>query len=279
MFVDRHDDEDDGGSETFDSDGGPPEEMKRCPSCGDRFIPTATRCPTCQVDLVGGDEPAVYTFLMADEGAVEALDRLMRESLVPYELIDDELIVPGTHVVAAERVLDLLDESLGVSVRHGTPVEVVELWDWEDHELDRLEAELRVARVPHLWDDDDGFLLVPPDHLAEAEVVIDRVAHPDALDPDDDPGPVSPPELMSDLFLAADALRKEPWNIQAVSALGVLAERATGTAPPFGVDPQTWNLAVTTAAQAVETSDDGEGDEDFVRAQAERVRAVLRPLV
>ncbi|HUW04065.1 MAG TPA: hypothetical protein VMW08_17055 [Acidimicrobiales bacterium] len=274
MFVDRHDDEDDGGADATTGD-----DMKRCPSCGDHFIATATRCPTCQIDLVDGDEPAVYTFLMGDEEAVEALARLMRESQVPYDLVDDELIVSGTQGVATERVLDLLDEALGIAVEHGTPVEVVELWDWEDADLDRLEAELRVARIPHLWDDDDGFLLIPPAHLAPAEVVIDRVAHPDALDPDADPGPVGSPELMSDLFLAADALRREPWNLHAVTSLREVAAKAADSAPPFGVDATTWNLAVTTAIEAVETSNDGEGEDDAVKALAERVRAVLRPLV
>lgn len=252
--------------------------MKRCPSCGDVFIPTATRCPTCEVDLVGGDEPVVYSFLMADDEAVANLERLMSESAVPFELADDELIVPGSHAVAAERVLDHLDQMLGVAVEYGTEVDAIELYDWEDHELDQLEAELRVARVRHTWDD-DGALLVPPDHVAEAELVIDRVMHPHALAPDDDTGPAGPPELLSDLFLAADGVRKEPWNLHRIAQLRDAASRADDHAPPYGVDPATWTLAVRTAHEAVAASDDGSGDEDVVVGSAERVRAVLRPLV
>lgn len=290
MFADPHRDDavdpilhaDRGGGEGPDDLGAPIDDgsddgAKRCPSCGDTFIPTATRCPDCDVELTSGDEPVTYTFLQGDSEAVEALRRLMEESAVPFELDDDELAVPGTHAVAADRVLDHLDRMLGIALDHGGEVEVLELYDWEDHELDLLEAHLRVARVPHTWDD-DGFLLVAPDAVEEAEVVIDRVAHPHALEPDLDVGPVASPELLSDLFLAADAVRREPWNLQKVGELGRLAEAAEGAAP-FGVDQNTWNLAVTAAGDAVAAADDGDGDEDEVRAQADRARALLRPLV
>lgn len=294
MFVDDHEEDDDGADDLIDGPGGggDPDEVltglpgleeddagtRRCPSCGDAFIPTATRCPDCGVELVGGDEPVVYTFLMADDEAVETLERLMRETVVPYELADDELVVPGTHAVAVERVLDHLDEMLGLAVHHGAEVEVIELYDWEDQELDLLEAELRVARIPHGWNDEDGSLQVPATAIAEAEVVIDRVVHPDALELDDDAA-VGSPELMSDLFLAADQLRKEPWNMQRVAELRSVVEHAVGSAAPYGVDQSTWNLAVTAAQDAVEASDDGAGEEEDVKGKAEQVRAILRPLV
>jgi hypothetical protein len=289
--------------------------VKVCPVCEAEYLGWAVRCATCGVALVDpsnsvheqllrGDitvndldeddqviyELAVYTLaqrtelaeLLADSGIPHAWDG---EDLVVH--VDDEGAVdglcaqvegdppaPDPEVVAA-RVEALADPD--------TPAVSYELDEWEDDERERLSELLAQQGIAHLWD--GTTLMIHADDEQLADAVMDAVEYPDALDAedveedDDGEGGAGGAEMLSELFIAADVLQRDPTDTDAWQRLGDVLDESHPDSPPFGVDAAIWRDVMERGEALEELLDADTLDEDAVIEHANALRSRLRPLV
>ncbi|MBK9179248.1 MAG: hypothetical protein IPM45_06665 [Acidimicrobiales bacterium] len=237
------------------------------------------------------------TDLVVREGDEQVVDRLLPG-------IDPDLAVeevepepePGSRGVERSAAADGEPADAGFESVHdlgdltdGEPTDdgfelVYDLGDLTDGERGELVARLAGAGVPHDWDDADSLVVDAVDE-AVVEQILDDVVHPDALPvvadaeggdgADDEAGP----ELLSELFLAADRLRNDPEDHEGVLGMVDAAAESAGHGPPFGVPERTWAAVVERAGAlraALETDD---VDDEAIVAAADELRSLLRPLV
>ncbi len=162
----------------------------------------------------------------------------------------------------------------------GEELEVAyDLSDWDDGQRAALVGLLGRHGIDHRFDGQD---LVVDDSVAErVEDLIDEIDFPDALDiydgsSDDDDQAAA--DLLSSLYVTADALVENPGHSASVVELLEAAAEAESAGVPFGVDDDTW-MAIRAHAGALADLLGDESDDDSVSAAARQLREFLRPLV
>jgi hypothetical protein len=84
--------------------------------------------------------------------------------------------------------------------------------------------------------------------------------------------------MLSDLFVAADRLSRDPSDLALCGDAVDAAAPVRDMAAPFGVDEGTWNRIQQLMATLVEAIE-GEADDAVVGECAAKLSAVLRPLM
>jgi hypothetical protein len=118
-----------------------------------------------------------------------------------------------------------------------------------------------------------------------ADAVMDAVEYPDALaaedveEDDDGEGGGGGAELLSELFIAADVLQRDPTDTDAWQRLGDVLDESHPDSPPFGVDAAIWRDVMERGEALEELLDADTLDEDAVIEHANQLRVRLRPLV
>lgn len=159
---------------------------------------------------------------------------------------------------------------------------VYEMDGWEEGERDALDALLRADAIPHRWDGDD--LLVPEEHEAAVDALMDRVEFPDALEAlpyheVDDIDDEAVYAVMSDLFVAADRLAGERLiDVEMAGELVTASARASAAPPPYGVEAASWSQ-VQKLAEGIVGALEAEADDEVVVREAASLRDLLRRYV
>lgn len=153
-----------------------------------------------------------------------------------------------------------------------------DLAEWEDARLDLLFDRLEEEGIGYLWDGEELFVReadeLPVDNLLE------EVSNPNALAADSDDGDAGG-ELLGDLFVVADILRREPEDNEASVRLLELDKAAEDADPPYGLAEPEWDALrekVKAAADLLLTEED-DIDEDAVAEAANALRTAIRPYV
>lgn len=159
---------------------------------------------------------------------------------------------------------------------------VYEMDGWETEERDALGELLRSDGVPHRWEGDD--LLVPEEHEAAVDELMDRVELPEALDEADaeneeDVDDEAVYAVMSNLFVAADRLagQRSP-DVESAGEFVAASAAAAAAPPPYGVEPAPWARVQKLAEGIVGALEGDAGDDDVVR-DAATLRDFLRQYV
>jgi hypothetical protein len=144
-----------------------------------------------------------------------------------------------------------------------------------------LEADGIRFRVTLPTDEDGEELIVAEADEARVDEIIDGIVGPDEGDDADGDGdrPAARPELLGELFVAADRLAREPDDSGAQRTLRDGAEAAVEGAPPFGVEKAWWRAVGAQAGALAELFGAHGVEHDEVAAQAAALRDVLRPYV
>ena len=226
-----------------------PVATKLCPACGAEYVAGVTSCADCQVPLV------------------------------------DEL--PPAAVLGEES-----DEDL-----------VYELNDWTADERAVLEMKLNGASIPHRWEygpdsgptNETAFvasegttqrrawetayeLVVRAEDEAAVDALLDEVEFPEELEAVQDEGDDGSDEanyaVMSDLFVAADRLQRDPGDVVAAGEFYLAAEPIAETPPPYGVEPQLW-AQVQEMASSIDAALQTDAHDDVIARDAAALRQLL----
>ncbi|MDZ7678986.1 MAG: hypothetical protein U5K29_10585 [Acidimicrobiales bacterium] len=291
--------------------------VKRCPNCGDLYLAAVDVCADCGIGLVevddadSGEVPAetaapesTTTSSVTGDHAVWELDAWTMEGRRLLDGMLSSAEIPrgwqGASLVAPRTVRDQVDDMVAVVARGDARVglddetlaaadagatigETVgyEVSDWPADALDRLEELLARNQVPYGWDE-DGDLVVAVDHEATVDSIFARLS--DGVDGDDadeaadDEGPEAL-ETLSEMFLAADTLARNPLDGNAARSLVAAKARADEHRLPFGFSPKVWEAILGQARALTEQIDSGGLDDDAVEDAAAELRSTLRDYV
>lgn len=265
--------------------------VSRCPSCGDLYVAAATRCADCDVELepVGSDEVDVELDPAAGAEVRELHTWTAEDRRLLDGLLENAGIVRGwqgaelhTAPEDAERVDELVEAVAAAGETVG-----YEVADWSEPDRERLAAALDAAGVTWAWDD-DGDLAVAVADEDRVDALFDELTGEGHADPDADGGDdeleeeadgLVVQETLSDLFVAADRLQRNPLDGQAARLLMDAAAVATGLGLPYGFPAAVWRRVVELSADLSARFEPLELDEDAIRAEAVDLRALLREYV
>lgn len=272
--------------------------VKRCPRCGDLYLAAVDVCADCGDTLVevadeaetqsssepqrvdgasGHDEWALDAWTME---ARRLVDGMLSNAEVPRSWQGAVLLTPVdfrdrvdemVQAVAARDVEAVGDEPVGYEVS-----------DWTEDALDRLVALLARERVPYRWDD-DGDLEVAGEHEPTVDAIFAELtgdgAESDTDDIDDIDDGVDAHETMSDLFLAADRLARNPLDASAGRSAVDASNRVADMALPFGFAPKVWEAIVEQGQALASLIEASSLDDDAVEQQAVALRDLLRDYI
>jgi hypothetical protein len=175
------------------------------------------------------------------------------------------------------------DHGISLSGLPGEPLDAerdqvaYDLGEWDDEAVAVLEDRLAAAGIPYAWDgaelfvyeDDEEAVDAVVDELAGDELPLDAGDEDDAVDA----------ELLGDVFVAADRLRRDPQDPDGVMTVLEEADRLDPGHPPYGLDRDDWHGVCERFAALRDLLLADTVDEDAVVAGADELRRALRPYV
>jgi hypothetical protein len=202
------------------------------------------------------------------------LDRVLSASEIDHAWQGGVLMVRTRD---EERVDLLVDEVQTTTLPTLDPAAervIYEVAEWPDAAKYRLGDLLDGEGVAWEWDT-MGDLVVAAHDEEQVDAVVDRIEVGEAADIIDDGR--SAPDLLGDLFVAADRLRRNPRDPQAVTAAVEGARVLSRIGLPYGYEQAYWDRVVAGgAALASLLADATHEDDDAVIDASEAYRGLLK---
>lgn len=192
---------------------------------------------------------------------------------VPHQWDGFTLVVATSDEAWAERVMDQVEESLAEMPDTDQVQVAYDLALWDAAQRDTLLDLLDVEAVAYGVEGDELFV----NEIDEQRVdeVIEAV-----LRPGEAPAAsvAAGPEVMGEMFVAADRLVHDPADHEGTLALIAALRTAGAAAPPYGMDKVWWD-SVLGHVDSLLNQIDAEADDDSVIDIATALRDALRPYV
>ena len=278
-----------------------------CPDCE---IPLVDERPEH-----AGEHKTGQTTYELHEWAVES--RVMLESLLagqalPHAWEGTDLQVPAALETKVNALIKQVEITSEPNLDPDAPKVAYELTDWDDQQQTELIQALGAKGVPYDFEIDGSLVVLEADD-AIVEAVFDELtadaeedgdepdSGPDAAgspvgddaqdgdaddDPDDDPDDVlntgielDAQSVMSDLFVAADRLRKKASDHEGILTMVDRANDAARMRLPFGFDRKDWESIVDQSTKLRDLIEDDESSDEDIEAHAAILRGTLRTLV
>jgi hypothetical protein len=279
---------------------------KFCMQCAGEFIDAVEVCPDCDLELVD-ERPAGSLESDADgqvqyelhEWAVESrvmLEQLLESAAIRHAWSGTDLIVD----VAVESRVDALIEQVEVTtlptLDPDLPKLAYDVDDWSDEQQTLLMHALDEVAIAYEFDI-DGALVVLEENEERVEAILDEIEFPDALPVDDgsdeegsagDDEPegavdavdgVEAADVMSDLFVAADRLRRNARDAEGVLTLVDRADVAGRLRLPYGFSRAAWSDIVVQATAVKDLLEGEDADDETICEHAQVLRDTLRQYV
>lgn len=251
--------------------------MKFCLACEAEYTDWITTCSDCGAKLVESDsedepERVVYEVGTWPIEMQAAAAQAMAESGIPHAWIGPDLAVEEEHEEAVDAILDKIEADAGHVAADDPKVGEMsyELDEWTEDQRINLRQGLLDNGVAHRW---------------EGEVLVVAIADEDTVDALLDQAEFSEedsnmsPEIMGELFVAADQLRKDANDGSAMDSLATHLATMSPTQPPFGVERLVWKRIVDSANELSDTICDEAAAAEQVKARAATLRELLHPFV
>ena len=185
---------------------------------------------------------------------------------LPHYWDDEELVVPEAVEPATDAMFEQLEAELGpFPVGLDPDDESVEygLDEWSGTDRSTLTDALVEAEIPHRWT--STTIRVAADAEEDVDALLDAIEAGE-LGPVDDGGTNEPPDgVLSDIFLVANKLSKDPFDAKARRQLIDLDGVVDKKHPPYALSPRVWSQAVAAVAAIVDrihADADGDGGAD-----------------
>jgi hypothetical protein len=205
----------------------------------------------------------------------ELLDRLLTSNGITHAWQG------GTLAVAAadgELVDDLVGEVEATLMPLDPDAEkvVYEVAEWSAEDRADLTDALEEEGVRYVYDE-MGDLVVEAADEDRVDLVVDDLT--DGEESDDDDGGPPPSDLLSELFVAADKLRRNPRDSKAVGAARTQAGAVIALPPPYGFERRTWAQVGLRAGALRSALEEEPADDETVTEAATALRDLLHPMV
>lgn len=277
-----------------------------CPSCGAAYVDAVVSCPDCGVALVDLDaledprqlpeeEQLVYELASWTLDQRTEVAEVMADSGIPHAWEGDELFVHVQFEDVVDRLIEPIEHATGAAVLavgelpEGELTEY-DLTEWTPGARQAVAEQLAADEIPFGWDGTK--LLVAVADEEDVDEVLDELEESGALDDADDaseePGEETPGQVLEQLFLAADRLRKDALDADGLRGLADAMTLVVPGRPPYGLDPLAWRRITAVAEDlvaAVTGEDDGDDevaddtDVPATEALATDLRELLRDYV
>ncbi len=211
----------------------------------------------------------------------ELLAALLSGRVIEHVWQGTTLVTRAVDDEAVERLIGEVETAATPMWDEEEPRVVYAVGGWPVGAQSTVASQLAEQNINHAWDDSGDLIVAERDETA-VEAIFDTIELPDT-DDDDDAAPYDGPEameVMSQLFVASDRLRKNPLDPDGVLAAVEWSEHAEQVPLPFGLSPSAWKDIVEQAValrNAIE-DDDQEGDEQ-IQELADSLRNQLRSYV
>ncbi len=251
--------------------------MKFCLACEAEYTDWITTCSDCGAKLVEShseDEPerVVYevgTWPLAMQAAAA---QAMAESGIPHAWVGPDLAIEEEHEAAVDAILDKIESDAGHVATDDPKVGEMsyELDEWSEDQRNNLRQGLLDSGVAHRWEDD--ILVVS---MADEDTVDALLDQAEFSEEDSNMSP----EIMGEMFVAADQLRKDANDGGAMDSLATHLATMSPAQPPFGVERLVWKRIVDSANELSDTICDEGAASEQVKARAATLRELLHPFV
>lgn len=205
----------------------------------------------------------------------ELLDRLLVTNGVTHAWQGGMLTVGGQDEQATDDLIAEVEATLATGLDPDSEKVVYEIAEWSPEDRADLTDALAEEGVRHAFDE-MGDLVVEAIDEDRVDTIVDELTGDDAEDAEE--APVAS-DVLSNLFVAADKLRKSPRDSRAI---GQAIEESTVVikmSPPYGFERATWaKVGLRAGALRGLLEKDNPDDEDVVEA-AENLRDLLHPMV
>jgi hypothetical protein len=214
------------------------------------------------------------------------LSEALAEDEIPHVWDGEELVVPEAVEDVVDTLFERLEELLGpFPIPLHTDDESTEfgLDEWSDADRAVLTQALVHAEIPHRWEGTAVIVAADAEHAVDD--LLDAIEAGELLGEVNDDGAAPPEGALSEMFLAADSLAKDPLDGGARRRLIDLQSQLDRATPPYGVAHRTWAAGVDGAAVIVDllTGDAelpaGADRDSEVIGAAQDLRSLLRPYV
>lgn len=223
--------------------------------------------------LEGGDsDELVYDLDDWNEQARAALRDRLETLGVPHRWEEAALVTSAADEAWIERIMDQVEDDLLLTLDPEVAQIAYELADWDVSTRERLFDLLEADAVPYGIDGDE--LYVQEIDEQRVDELVERILDPAAPQRDG-----AGPDLMGELFVAADRLAHDPVDHEGTLTLIDVLRTAGTSAPPYGMDKVWWDGVISHADQLVVLLDSPASDLGGVADQAAQLRDQLRPYV
>lgn len=205
----------------------------------------------------------------------ELLDRLLTTNAIAHAWQGGTLTVAADDEEAVDALVEEVEATVLSDLDPTAEKVVYEVAEWSPEDRADLTDALADEGVRHEFDE-MGDLVVEAIDEDRVDAIVDDLTDGEEEDASDAP-PVT--DVLSDLFVAADKLRRHPRDPRAITTAIDQATAAVGLPAPYGFDRRTW-AQVGLRAGALRTAlDTTEPDDDAVVEAAEELRTLLHPMV
>ena len=267
-----------------------------CFQCAAEYTDEAETCTECGVGLVdepplppeevGGedDDQLAYELHAWAFESRRMVDQLLTADEIPHAWQGATLVVLEVDEDEVDAIIDEVERSTLPTLDPTLEKIEYDLDGWSAAQQTKLSDELGLVGIPNEFNA-DGHLLVHAIDEVRADEVVERLTSPDVEGYDESDlvelGGHEVGELLTDVFVAADRLRKAPDDFKARSALLAHGERLVGARAPFGFSSQDWGglrdrCSALMAVVSEETTDD---DHEEIVGQAVGLRDALHTLI
>jgi hypothetical protein len=269
-----------------------------CFQCGTGYGPGVESCAECGVGLVdtepkeaeavgSEDEPQLAYDLhdWASESR-RMLDGLLTAAELDHAWQGATLIIREDDETAVDELVEQVETTTLPTLDDDREQVGVDLDGWPEDLVGLLSERLGLLGIPHEFDVDGDLVIHAEDEDAFDEVV-------DRLTAEAEAGSGEGPELveldgielnalLTELFVAADRLRRDARDADGVLGFVSHAEKLATARIPFGIDGATWKSVRTRVAtlDGLLRAEDGEAaEDDDIRGQARALRDELHLLI
>jgi hypothetical protein len=256
------------------------EDVAECIECG---VPTTSDAPI-EAAQVGGedDEQLAYEFHEWTGAGRSTLDGMLTRSGIDHAWQGATLIVREADEEAVDEAVAQAEVVAMPTLDLNEPTMVYELDELDDDQHNRLLRRLGQEGVSHAFDR-KGDLFVYEKDEAKVDELFEGLDVADVEEREFGPGVegVNPVTVMSDLFVAAGRLRKNPADAKGVVSLVETAALVDQMSLPYGLGADVWGAVVDRSndlSDALSGESDGIGDGD-IETMAGELHDIMRRLV
>jgi hypothetical protein len=220
----------------------------------------------------GADDETVYELDDWSERDRTVLQERLETLGVPHSWEETSLVCAASDEAWVERIMDQVEDDLSLALDPNLEQVAYDLSGWTLLDRDQLFALLEQEAVPYGVEDDELFVHAIDEQRVDA--VVESIVSPSA-----EAGPAGNPELMGEIFVAADRLVHDPADTEGALSMADASRSGEGSNPPYGMDKVWWDSIIGRAGALVALLDVDPIDEDAVEAAATELRDGLRPYV